>query len=97
MLVTPLQLRCARVATEQRLSEKDAADAIASADANRLDYLRRFYGEKTELPTHYDVVVNTDRLRLPRLQCSSPPPPAAEPDGARTPSSSATTSSSLTW
>ena len=54
--------RCERVATEQHLSEKDAADAVAQSDANRADYLKRFYGEKSELPTHYDVVVNTDRL-----------------------------------
>jgi hypothetical protein len=54
--------RCDRVATEQHLSEKDAVDAVAQSDANRADYLKRFYGEKSELPTHYDVVVNTDRL-----------------------------------
>jgi hypothetical protein len=54
--------RCSRVAAEQALSEKDAAKAVADADANRADYLRRFFGERAELPTHYDVVVNTDRL-----------------------------------
>jgi len=63
VLVTgSLETRCARLAAEQGLSEKDAARAIADADANRADYLRRFFGEKAELPTHYDVVVNTDRL-----------------------------------
>ena len=35
---------------------------VDDGDANRVDYLRRFYGEKAELPTHYDLVVNTDRL-----------------------------------
>jgi Cytidylate kinase-like family len=54
--------RCKRVASEQDLSEKDASNAVAQSDANRADYLKRFYGEKDELPTHYDVVVNTDRL-----------------------------------
>ena len=46
--------RCARFAAEQGLAEKDAAHAIDKSDAARLDYLRRFYGERSELPTHYD-------------------------------------------
>jgi cytidylate kinase len=54
--------RCSRVATEQQLSEKEAASSIDKSDAGRSDYLKRFYGEKAELPTQYDVVVNTDRL-----------------------------------
>ena len=56
------ETRCARIAAAEGLSEKDAARAVEDGDANRLDYLRRFYGEKAELPTHYDLVVNTDRL-----------------------------------
>ena len=58
------ETRSARIAAEQGLSEKDAARALADADANRADYLRRFFGEKSELPTQYDVVVNTDRLSI---------------------------------
>jgi len=56
------ETRCARFGAEQDLSEKDAARAIGESDAARADYLKRFYGEKTELPTQYDIVVNTDRL-----------------------------------
>jgi hypothetical protein len=51
-----------RVASAQELSEKDAARAVEQSDTARSDYLKRFYGEKSELSTHYDVVVNTDRL-----------------------------------
>ena len=58
------ETRCARICAEQGLSEKDAAHAIAEADANRADYLRRFFGEKAELPTQYDIVVNTDCLTI---------------------------------
>jgi len=54
--------RCARIAAEQELGEKEAASAVDKSDAGRSDYLKRFYGEKSELPTQYDVVVNTDRL-----------------------------------
>ena len=35
---------------------------VENADAARADYLNRFYGTKAELPTQYDIVVNTDRL-----------------------------------
>jgi Cytidylate kinase-like family len=43
-----------------RLGEGDGV--IKKADAARRDYLKRFYEVDRELPTHYDVVVNTDRL-----------------------------------
>lgn len=33
-----------------------------AGDAGRADYLKRFYGVGGELPTHYDLVLNTDRL-----------------------------------
>ena len=56
------ETRRARVATEQGLDTKEAEKAVEDADAARADYLRRFYGEKAELPTHYDIVVNTDRV-----------------------------------
>ena len=55
-------IRCERVASEKELTEKDAARTVAQSDAARADYLKRFYGAKSELPTQYDVVVNTDRL-----------------------------------
>lgn len=45
----------------------DAARAdrfIKDSDAGRADYLRRFYDISGELPTHYDLVVNTDTLSL---------------------------------
>jgi cytidylate kinase len=67
LVTASTETRRARLAAEQGLSEKDAANSVDEGDANRVDYLRRFYGEKAELPTHYDLVVNTDRL---------------EPDGA---------------
>jgi cytidylate kinase len=35
---------------------------VGAEDAGRADYLKRFYGVERELPTHYDLVVNTDAL-----------------------------------
>lgn len=39
---------------------------LAKLDANRADYLQRFYDVGAEQPHHYDLVLNTDRLE-PRL------------------------------
>ena len=36
--------------------------AIRTDDDARADYLRRFYGVQRELPTQYDLVLNTDAL-----------------------------------
>jgi len=64
LVTASASIRCERLASERDLNEKDAARAVDQSDAARADYLRRFYGAKSELPTQYDVVVNTDRLSL---------------------------------
>jgi cytidylate kinase len=51
-----------RVAATMGLDEKEAAGAIKKGDANRADYIKRFHGVGAELPTHYDLVINTDRV-----------------------------------
>jgi len=53
--------RRARLGAAEGLSEREAAKLVARGDANRADYFKRFYGV-AELPTHYDLVLNTDRL-----------------------------------
>jgi cytidylate kinase len=53
---------------QQRIAEADGRDAKAAAkqlkesDKGRASYLKSFYGVGEELPTHFDLVVNTDRL-----------------------------------
>ena len=54
--------RAGRVAEAEGLDETRAAKAIKDADAGRADYLRRFHGVEQELPTQYDLVLNTDQL-----------------------------------
>ena len=54
--------RTARIIESNGVSEADATHAVDEADAARADYLKRFYGIKHELPTQYDLVLNTDRL-----------------------------------
>lgn len=54
--------RAIRLATANKIDENEAARQIAKDDAARQDYLKRFYGIDRELPTHYDLVINTDVL-----------------------------------
>ena len=54
--------RARRIAEAKGCSESDAAKMVARGDAGRADYLKRFYDIDKELPTHYDLVIDTDRL-----------------------------------
>lgn len=51
-----------RLARERSLGAGDAEQALRAEDAGRADYLKRFYGVERELPTHYDLVINTDAV-----------------------------------
>ena len=61
------ETRARRLAEANGLAEKEATKSIASNDAGRADYLKRFYGVPQESPAHYDLVVNTDRIPVERL------------------------------
>ena len=54
--------RVARLASSLGLDEKEAGRTLKRSDAARAEYVKRFYGIDAELPTHYDVVVNTDKI-----------------------------------
>jgi cytidylate kinase len=54
--------RAERLASTLSVDVKQAGRAIKRSDAERADYIKRFYGVGAELPTHYDLVINTDRL-----------------------------------
>jgi cytidylate kinase len=54
--------RAKRVAEAMGAGEGDGVKQIRKEDGARADYLKRFYAVERELPTHYDVVVNTDVL-----------------------------------
>lgn len=56
------ETRAKRIAEAQNVDEAEAKKLVASGDANRADYLKRFYGASAESPTHYDIVINTDRV-----------------------------------
>jgi cytidylate kinase len=56
--------RASRLSAVEGIDQKRAARAVRDADAGRRSYLKRFYEVDEELPTHYDVVVNTDVLSV---------------------------------
>ena len=54
--------RSARLAASLQVDAREADSLVRKGDAGRADYLKRFYGIERELPTHYDLVLNTDKL-----------------------------------
>lgn len=55
--------RVQRLAESARHSKGEAEKLLKDSDAARADYFLRFYRIERELPTHYDLVVNTDVLK----------------------------------
>lgn len=56
------EVRAHRLAEQQRLDLDEAKKSIKGSDRARAAYLKHFYGIDRELPVHYDLVLNTDRL-----------------------------------
>jgi cytidylate kinase len=56
------ETRVARVAESSGVDAKSASKRLNDSDKARADYLQSFYGVKRELPTHYDLVICTDKL-----------------------------------
>lgn len=54
--------RAGRVAIESGHDERQATREIQHADRERRAFFKRFHGLDEELPTHYDLVINTDVL-----------------------------------
>jgi cytidylate kinase len=61
-LTAPPRTRERRLAAALGIDEKEAARAVKRSDAARADYIKRFYGISAELPTHYDLTINTEKL-----------------------------------
>ena len=56
------ETRVARAVAAGSVDEKRAAKVIAEDDAGRAAYLKQFYGVDAELPTHYDLAINSDTI-----------------------------------
>ena len=59
LVTASVETRMRRIAQS---GQSDAARFVGDNDVARADYLQRFYGVEQELPTHYDLVINTDAL-----------------------------------
>ena len=62
LITASASARAERIARDLRMAAGDAARLVKDSDAGRADYFQRFYRIDHELPTHYDLVVNTDKL-----------------------------------
>lgn len=54
--------RVSRVVSLGKLGRAEAEKHLKDSDAGRADYFLRFYKIERELPTQYDLVINTDKL-----------------------------------
>jgi cytidylate kinase len=62
LVTAPNRIRSKRVAQERKVPVTEAHDLLETGDKARREYLRSFYEIDEELPTHYDLVVNTEVL-----------------------------------
>ncbi len=62
LVTAPVEARVRRLADERGIDASAAAKELKRSDADRADYLKRFYAVEHEHPTHYDLVVNTESL-----------------------------------
>ncbi len=62
LVIASTDTRIGRIAGTDDSDEKAAAKVLKESDKGRAAYLKHFYGIAHELPTQYDLVLNTDRL-----------------------------------
>jgi cytidylate kinase len=56
--------RAERVSGQSGIEIGKAQRAVKTSDASRRDYLKRLYDVAEELPTQYDLVINTDDISV---------------------------------
>jgi len=62
LVTASTETRTERVAKAKAIDSRAAARTVKRDDDERADYLKRFYQVDRELPTHFDLVINTDVL-----------------------------------
>jgi hypothetical protein len=62
LVTASTETRAERVAKARAVDSRTAAKTVKRDDDERADYLKRFYRVDRELPTHFDLVINTDVL-----------------------------------
>ena len=62
LVTAPVEIRTQRIAETRGADAAQAAKELKRSDEARAAYLKTFYGVEHELPTHYDLVLNTETL-----------------------------------
>jgi Cytidylate kinase-like family len=62
LVTAPVEIRTGRLAEARDGDRAKAATELKRSDEARAAYLKTFYDVERELPTHYDLVVNTEVL-----------------------------------
>lgn len=60
LVTASTETRTERVAKSRAIDSRAAAKTVKRDDDERADYIKRFYQVDRELPTHFDLVINTD-------------------------------------
>ena len=63
LITASFEARVQRIAEATRAKKAEVEKFLMDSDAGRADYFLRFYQIERELPTHYDVIINTDALK----------------------------------
>lgn len=66
-LVAPEPRRIQNVMQDQRINEEEALKFIKQADRERAAFMRRFFHQEQDLPTDYDLVLNSGKLPLEQI------------------------------
>jgi cytidylate kinase len=61
-LVAPFDKRARRIAEVEKLPIADAQSRVRALDAERANFVRKYFGSNSALPLDYDIVINTDEL-----------------------------------
>jgi hypothetical protein len=62
LVTASAETRAQRLSSAKNVDSRAAERLVKQEDAGRADYLKRFYAIEREVPTHFDLVVNTDVL-----------------------------------
>lgn len=64
LVTAPVEVRVARIAASEGIDLRRAEKRVSASDSARAQYFERFFRVAKELPTHYDLVVNTESLGI---------------------------------
>jgi len=63
-VVAAAEERVKRLMEERGLDERSAVALVQESDKARREFIEYYYGEDWDVPAHYDLIMNTDRLSL---------------------------------